>query len=182
VRQTVPKPLGVSLLADVLRRLVEEAVSVRDLRTILEALSSVATTEKDPLNLAEFVRGQLRRATTYRLTGGRPELPVYLLDATIEETIRHAVTRTAAGSFLTLAPAAGRDVIAAVRRALAEPVPQERTTQAPTTQVVLTQPDIRRFVRKLIEVELPEVVVVSFAELLPEISLKPVAKAHLGGA
>jgi len=182
VRQTVPKPLGVSLLADVLRRLVEEAVSVRDLRTILEALSSVATTEKDPLNLAEFVRGQLRRATTYRLTGGRPELPVYLLDATIEETIRHAVTRTAAGSFLTLAPAAGRDVIGAVRRALAEPVPEERASQVRATQVVLTQPDIRRFVRKLIEVDLPDVVVVSFAELLPEISLKPVAKAHLGGA
>src|SRR5262249_18519582 len=66
VRQTVPKPLGVSLLADVLRRLVEEGVSIRDLRAILEALSSVATAEKDPLNLTEFVRGQLRRATTYR--------------------------------------------------------------------------------------------------------------------
>jgi type III secretion protein V len=179
VRQTIPKPVSVSLLADVLRRLVEEGVSVRDLRAILEALSSVANTEKDPLNLAEFVRGQLRRATTYRLTSGRPELPVYLLESGIEEAIRHAVTRTAAGSFLTLAPAAGRDVIAAIRRALAQPLPQDRATQVRQGQVILTQPDIRRFVRKLIEVDLPEVAVVSFAELLPEISLRPVAKASL---
>jgi type III secretion protein V len=182
VRQTVPKPVAVSLLADVLRRLVEEGISVRDLRAILEALSSVATTEKDPLSLTEFVRGQLRRATTYRLTAGRPELPVYLLEPGIEEAIRHAITRTAAGSFLTLAPAAGRDVVAAVRRALAHPLPEDRASQALARKVILTQPDIRRFVRKLIEVELPDVAVVSFAELLPEISLRPVAKATLAGA
>jgi type III secretion protein V len=181
VRQTVPKPIGVSLLADVLRRLVEEGVSVRDLRAILEALSSVATAEKDPLNLTEFVRGQLRRATTYRLTAGRSELSVYLLDAAIEEAIRHAITRTAAGSFLTLAPAAGRDVVAAIRRALAQPLPQDRAGMQRAAQVILTQPDIRRFVRKLIEVDLPDVTVVSFAELLPEISLRPVAKASLVG-
>jgi type III secretion protein V len=182
VRQTVPKPVSVSLLSDVLRRLVEEGVNVRDLRAILEALSSVAATEKDPLNLTEFVRGQLRRATTYRLTAGRGELAVYLLDAAIEEAIRHAITRTAAGSFLTLAPAAGRDVVAAIRRALAHPLPQDRATTTRPTQVILTQPDVRRFVRKLIEVDLPEVTVVSFAELLPEISLRPVAKASLTSA
>jgi type III secretion protein V len=43
--------------------------------------------------------------------------------------------------------------------------------------VILTQPDIRRFVRKLLESELPDVWVVSFAELLPEVALKPVARA-----
>jgi type III secretion protein V len=172
VRQTVPKPVSVSLLADVLRRMAEEQVSIRDLRAILEALSTVAATEKDPLSLTEFVRGQLRRATTYRLTSGRSELPVLLLDPGIEEAIRHAITRTAAGSFLTLAPAAGRDVVTAIRRALAQ-------APSPAANVILTQPDIRRFVRKLIEVDLPETNVVSFAELLPEISLRPLAKATL---
>jgi type III secretion protein V len=193
VRQLVPKPLTLSLLADVLRRMVEERVSIRDLRAILEGLSLVAATEKDPLNLAEFARGQLRRATTYRLTGGRPELSVYLLDAPIEEAVRHAITRTASGSFLTLAPAAGRDVVAAVRRAVSEFPPPEPLLApgsspdavspgagpTPGRAVILTQPDIRRFVRKLIEVDMPEMTVVSFAELLPEISLRPLAKATL---
>ena len=179
VRQTIPKPVTLALLTDVLRRLVEERVSVRDLRTILEALSMVAATEKDPLNLAEFVRSQLRRATTYRLTGGRRDLSVCLLDASIEESIRHAITRTAAGSFLALAPAAGRDVVAAIRRAVSEG--QVASPAAGTASIILTQPDIRRFVRKLIEVELPETTVVSFAELLPEVALHPTAKATMKG-
>ena len=45
----------------------------------------------------------------------------------------------------------------------------------------LTQPDIRRFVRKLVESELPDATVVSFAELLPEVTLRPLARANLAG-
>ena len=175
VRNVVPKPVALSLLADILRRLVEEGVSVRDLRAILEALATVAATEKDPLNLAEFVRAQLRRAITFRLTRGSPQLGVVLLDPMIEDTVRRAVTRTPSGAFLTLPPAAARDVLASVRRAVAEARAQ---SDAP---VLLTQPDIRRFVRKLIDVEMPEVTVVSFAELLPEVALRPLARANLAG-
>ncbi len=171
VRNVVPKPVTLVLLTDVLRRLVEERISVRDLRGILEALSIVAASERDPLNLAEYLRAQLRRPITFRLTGGLGHLDVVLLDALLEDTVRRAITRTAAGAFLALAPAAARDVLSSVRRALGE-VPAGWSPR-----VILTQPDVRRFVRKLIEPELPDVWVVSFAELLPEVSLKPVARA-----
>jgi len=179
VRQVVPKPVTVTLLADVLRRLVEEGVSIRDLRAVLEALSQVANVDKDPLNLAEFVRAQLRRPITHRLTAGSRELAVVLLDPVIEDTVRSAVQRTAAGSFLTLAPAAGRDIVSAVKRAASEAGRSFDTDDS--APIVLTQPDIRRFVRKLLETDLPYVRVVSYAELLPEVSLKPLARATLSG-
>ncbi|HEU5074609.1 MAG TPA: FHIPEP family type III secretion protein, partial [Polyangiaceae bacterium] len=142
------------------------------LKLILEALAQVAATEKDPLNLTEFVRSQMRRAITHRLTGGQPELEVCLLDPQIEDTIRGAVSRTAAGSFLTLAPAAGRDIVEAVKQALGG----VRHGAAGHT-VLLTQPDIRRFVRKLVETDLPLVNVVSYADLLPELNLRPLGTA-----
>ena len=178
VRNVVPKPLNLTLLTDILRRLVEEGVSIRDLRAILEALASVATTEKDPLNLTELVRSHLRRALTFRLTRGANQLGVVLIDPIIEDTVRRAVTRTPAGAFLTLAPAAARDVVASLRRAAGEAVTQGPAGSSP---VFLTQPDIRRFVRKLVENELPDAVVVSFAELLPEVTLRPFARANLSG-
>jgi type III secretion protein V len=177
VRNVVPKPVSLTLLVDVLRRLVEERISVRDLRAILEALATVASFEKDPLNLTEFVRAQLRRPITFKLTRGAGHLGVHLLDPSIEDAIRRAVTRTPNGAFLTLAPAASRDVIEAVRRAVKEGA----THSEGAAPVVLTQPDIRRFVRKLLEAEMPDLTVVSFAELLPEVSLRPLAKAHLAG-
>ncbi|HEV8550816.1 MAG TPA: FHIPEP family type III secretion protein, partial [Polyangiaceae bacterium] len=151
----------------------EERHGVRDLKGILEALALVGHVEKDTLNLAEFVRSQQRRAVTHALTRGRAELPVVLLDAALEDTVRGAISRTAAGSFLALAPAAARDVVTAVQRALA-PLGENPPP-------VLTQPDIRRFVKKLLEVDLPDLRVVSYAELLPEIALKPAATARVTG-
>jgi type III secretion protein V len=170
----VPKPVSLTLLVDVLRRLVEERVSIRDLRAILEALATVATLEKDPLHLTEYVRAQLRRPITFRLTRGEGHLGVHLLDPAIEDTIRRAVTRTPNGAFLTLAPAASRDIIRAVVRATSIGAGQPDGG----ARVLLTQPDIRRFVRKLVESELPDLTVVSFAELLPEVALRPLGKAE----
>jgi type III secretion protein V len=173
VRQVVPKPITITVLADILRRLAEERVNIRDLRAILEALALVGNSERDALNLAEFVRSQLRRPLTHALTQGARELSVVLLDPQIEEAIRSAVSRTPAGSFLTLAPAAARDIVSAVRRAI--------PAGAEAAPVVLTQPDIRRFVRKLLELDLREARVVSYAELLPEVSIRPVGRATLAG-
>ncbi len=177
VRQVVPKPVSLDVLTEVLRRLLEEGVSIRDLKSILEALANTARTEKDPLQLAEAVRCHLRRTLTHELTAGKGELPVVLLDPPIEETIRSAISRTESGSFLTLAPAAARDVVRAVARAI-DPSPETTTPAGP---VLLTHPDIRRFVRKLLETDLPHVRVISFAELLPEVVLKPAGKASLIG-
>jgi type III secretion protein V len=173
VRQVVPKPITLIQLTDILRRLVEERVSIRDLRAILEALSLVGSAEKDPLTLAEFVRAQLRRPITHALTRGARDLPVLLLDSHIEEAVRGAITRTPAGAFLALAPAASRDVIAAVKRAISNHAGDQNPV------VLLTQADIRRFVRKLIEPELPDVRVVSYAELLPEVAVKPLGRATI---
>ena len=66
-----------------------------------------------------------------------------------------------------------------MRRARLGPGPRP-TNLTGQPAVILTQPDIRRFVRKLIEPEMPDVWVVSFAELLPEVALKPVARAVPG--
>ena len=173
VRQVVPKPVTLIQLTDILRRLVEERVSIRDLRAILEALSLVGAAEKDPLTLAEFVRAQLRRPITHSLTRGARELSVLLLDSHIEETVRGAITRTPAGSFLALAPVASRDILSAIRRAIASHAAET------SPLVLLTQPDIRRYVRKLVEPELPDVRIISFAELLPEVSINPLGRATI---
>lgn len=173
VRNVVPKPVSLQTFADVLRRLLEERISIRDLRSILEALSTIGPHEKDALQLAEYVRAAQKRLITHNVTHDGGAVEVVTLDNMIEDSIRRAVTRTTAGSFLSLPPAVGRDLLEAIRRALAEAPGGAKT--------ILTQPDIRRFVRKLIETDHPAVTVISFAELLPEVAIRETNRATLQG-
>jgi len=45
--------------------------------------------------------------------------------------------------------------------------------------VLLTAIDVRRFVRKLIEGEFPELAVVSYQEIVPEIRIQPLGRVQL---
>ena len=118
VREVVPKLISPVLLTDVLRRLVEEGISLRNLRDILGALAEWAPQERDPVALTEHVRVALRRAITYKYAGDAGVLAAYLLDPMIEDAIRDAIQKTATGSYLALEPQISRDIIGAVGRAI----------------------------------------------------------------
>ena len=118
MREVVPKLISPVLLTDILRRLVEEGISLRNLRDILGALADWAPHERDPVALTEHVRGALRRAITHQHAGDGGVLAAYLLDPMIEDAIRDAIQKTPTGSYLALEPQLSRDIVAAVGRAV----------------------------------------------------------------
>ena len=160
-------------LTEILRRLVQEQVSIKDLRTILESLSETAQTEKDTVVLTEYVRSALKRYISYKYSLGQTVLSVYLLDPEIEDMVRGAIKQTSAGSFLALDPDSVQLILHAMRNTIVAPVPG---AQPP---VLLTTLDVRRFVRKLIENEFPDLSVVSYQEIVPEIRLQPLGRIQL---
>lgn len=165
VRMVVPKPVTVQLLTDVLKRLVEEGVSIRNLREILHTLSVVAPGERDPVMLTEHVRAGLRRQLTYRYAGGAPTLDAFFLTPEIEAAVRESIQRTATGNYLAMDPDVSRDIVGAVKKH----VDGRRA-------VLITQSDVRRYVRRLVELDLPDVAVLSFQELSPEVTVQPIAR------
>jgi type III secretion protein V len=173
VREVVPKLISPVLLTDVLRRLVEEGISLRNLRDILGALAEWAPQERDPVALTEHVRVALRRAITYKHAGDSGVLAAYLLDPMIEDVIREGIQKNATGSYLALEPQISRDIITAVGRALGP--------EGANGAVLLTGVEIRRFVRRLVELEHPALAVLSFQELAPEAQIRPIARITVAG-
>ena len=160
-------------LTEIIRRLVQEQVSIKDLRTILEALSEWAQTEKDTVLLTEYVRSSLKRFISYKYSLGQSVLSVYLLDPEIENMIRGAIKQTSAGSYLALDPDSVQLILHALRQTI-HPTPAGG--QPP---VLLTGMDVRRFARKLIEGEFPDLPVVSYQEIVPEIRIQPLGRVQL---
>ncbi len=160
-------------LTEIFKRLVQEQISIKDLRTILEALSEWAQTEKDTVLLTEYVRSSLKRYVSYKYSQGQSVLSVYLLDPEIEDMVRGAIKQTSAGSYLALDP----DSVQLILHALRSTVVQTPVGGQPP--VMLTAIDVRRFVRKLIEGEFPDMAVVSFQEIVPEIRIQPLGRIQL---
>ena len=171
VRNVVPKPVPLALLADVLKRLAEESISIRPLREILEALAIFAPNERDPVALTELVRAQLRQQITHRFAQGG-QLPVYLLDPEIEDAVRDSVQHTASGSYLALPPDQAKDIITAVQNTMRDHVGNG-------AKLLLTQADVRRYLRRLIQVDVPDCQVLSYQELSPQASVQPLGRVGI---
>ncbi len=152
---------------------MQEQISIKDLRTILEALGDWAQTEKDTVMLTEYVRSSMRRYISYKYSQGQSILSVYIIDPEIEDMVRGAIKQTSAGSFLALDPDSVQMILHAVRTTV-KPAPPGG--QPP---VLITTGDARRFVRKLIESEFPDLPVISYQEISPEIRLQPLARIQL---
>jgi type III secretion protein V len=165
--------LPIQRISDIFQRLVQEQVSIRDLRTILQALIDWAPKEKDAVMLTEYVRGALKRQISYMYSKGQNMLPVILMEPTVEETVRKAIRQTSAGAFLSLDPQTSQRILNAVGDAAGK---YRHSTQKP---VLMVSMDIRRYVRRLIEPKFYELSVMAYQEVTPEISVQPVARIHL---
>lgn len=169
----VTRLIPLQKMTDIFKRLIQEQVSVKDLRTILEALGEWAQTEKDTVLLTEYVRSSLKRYISYKYSQGQSVLSVYILDPEIEDMVRGAIKQTSAGSYLALDPDSVQLILQSVRNTVSPPPPGG---QPP---VILTAIDVRRFVRKLIEMEFSDISVVSYQEVVPEIRIQPLGRIQI---
>jgi type III secretion protein V len=173
VEETIGKVITIHQFTDVLQRLVQEGISVRDTKSILDALSEWGRIEKDPVMLTEHIRAAMRRYISFRYALGSETLFVYLLDPEIEDVIRGAIRRTSTGSFLSLDPTIAHDILDAIRREIADQPP---TAQQP---VIVTDMELRRFVRKMVELEFQNLSVLSYQELTPELNIQPIGRISM---
>ncbi|MBN1962761.1 MAG: type III secretion system export apparatus subunit SctV [Deltaproteobacteria bacterium] len=173
VKEVVPKAVSPFQLTDIMRRLVEEEISIRDLRSILQALAEWGQVENDTVMLTEYVRNALKRYISHKYTRGGNTLVVYLLDPQVEEAVRSSIQHTQSGSYLALEPEITQEILTAVRNEVGNLPP---TAQNP---VILTTMEIRRYFRKLVELEFPHLAVLSYQELSPDMNIQPIARISL---
>lgn len=169
----VTRLLPIQRIADIFQRLVQEHISIRDLRTILQALIEWAPKEKDVVMLTEYVRGSLKRQISFMYSKGQNMLPVILMEPQVEETIRKAIRQTSAGAFLSLDPGSSQRILDAVERSAGR---FRNSTQKP---VLMVSMDIRRYVRRLIEPKFYELPVMAYQEVTPDITVQPVARIRI---
>ncbi len=175
VKELIPKVVTLLQLTEILQRLVQEDLSIRDLRSIFSTLAQWGEIERDTLILTEHVRAGMKRYITHKYAGAANSLAVYLLDPAIEDQIRGSIRRTEKGNYLALEPDLTQDIVEAVGKEIAShPFPP-----GARPPVILTTADIRRYFRKVIELEFPQLAVLSYQELSENLRIQPIARVAI---
>ena len=160
VKETL-RALPLARVAEILRRLVEEEVAIRNLRDILETLADTAQREKDVYALTELTRIGLKRQISHRYAPDG-HLRAVLLEPALEEMLRNAIRHNSGAQQLALDPLEMSRLMTRFRNVV----------QVFKPAAIVTAVDIRRHVRKLIEQDCFDVPVLSYHELLPSLQLE----------
>ncbi len=172
VKEIVPKVITVLQLSEIFQRLVQEDISIRDLKNIFATLAQWGEVERETVALTEHVRAGLKRYVTHKYAGQTGTLAVYLLDPEIEEMVRAAIRKTDKGNYLALEPEMTQEIVESVGREIAShPLPP-----GAKPPVVLTISEVRRYFRKIIELEFPQLAVLSYQELSENLRIQPIAR------
>ncbi len=169
VDEVVPNLLPMGDLVRVLRNLVREGISIRDLRTILESLAELSTQTKDAEQLTELVRERLAPHITSRLRGADGTVAALTLDPRLEEVLRKSLRDIASGAGGALDPELLKALTGNAERSVAKLGGQ-------SSACIVAPPDLRRYVRAIFERKLPGLIVASFREVDPAAQLRIVER------
>ena len=159
VDEVIPALLSIGEVQRVLQALLQERISIRDLPTILEALSNAARTSHDLDVLVEQTRRALARSITQQNLGPDGRVHALTIASTVEAALLSAVQRTEEGPMLIVAPA----VVETLLHSLAAEM--ESMASRGHQPMLLCSPQLRWPLRRLVERNFPNLVLLSYREI-----------------
>jgi len=168
VEEVVPDLLSIGEIQRVLQALLSEGVSIRDLGTIIEAIGDKARLTRDPALLAEYARQALGRTIVAPHIDMDQTLKAIALDPAVEQEVSEAITTTAEGEYLAMAPPRAQALLQALHAQSEEAVSRGRRP------VLLCSSRVRRHLRRLCSQAMPQLSVCAYNEITPGINVETI--------
>lgn len=176
VEELIPGLLPLGAVGKVLQNLLQEGVPIRDLLTILETLADWGNITKDTDALTEYVRQALARTITELYKGPAGRIFVLTLDHNVEKTLGEAIQYTDRGSFLPIDPNMAHRIVTSLTHNL------EGFSERNQQPIVLCSAQIRPHFKKLADRFIPDLVVLSYDEIVNNINVESIATVGLDHA
>jgi flagellar biosynthesis protein FlhA len=163
VEEATPKVLSLGETQRVLQNLLREKVPVRDLATILEAITDVGVVTHDVNALTEAARASLSRTISASLSNESDELSVLSLDPRLETQIAERLGLLGGANHQAIEPEFGKQLLEKIETACRAAVMSQ--------PIVLCSSMVRPHLRKLTERFLPELVIIAHGEVASNVKL-----------
>ncbi|OQY45233.1 MAG: hypothetical protein B6240_09150 [Desulfobacteraceae bacterium 4572_87] len=176
VEELIPGLLPLGAAGKVLQNLLQEGVPIRDLLTIMETLADWANITKDTDALTEYVRQALARTITELYKGPADRIFVLTLDHNVEKSLGEAIQYTDRGSFLPIDPNMAHRIVTSLTQNL------EGFSERNQQPIVLCSAQVRPHFKKLVDRFIPDLVVLSYDEIVNSVNVESIATVGLDHA
>ncbi|HTF91365.1 MAG TPA: flagellar biosynthesis protein FlhA [Planctomycetota bacterium] len=161
VEELVPARIGFGDVQAVLKNLLRDGVSIRNLPAILEAIADHCGKVKDPDQLSELVRQRLARSLCEQYADKSGTVHAVTLDPAIEARLASAVGGQPDPRAEPVGPAFLSRLVGRIGDQIAQ------STQGGKEVVLVVRSNVRRFLNELVRASLPKVSVLSYNEVVP---------------
>jgi len=161
VEELIPAMLSPGDIHKVLQNLLRERVSIRDLSHILETLADVAPKNKNTEVLTEYVRNGLSAQICTMFKDESGVIPVLTIDPNLEAKLESSLQETETGFRLALSPGDVGRIMEKVGTQI------EKVKAKSEIPIIICSPTIRSQLKRLTETNYPDLVVLSYNEIMP---------------
>ncbi len=173
VEDLVPGKLSLGVLTRVLQNLLQESVSIRDMRSIAESLSEAAGRTQDPEALTSMVRPKLGRMIVQGLVGEQDNtLSVMTLDPGLEQLLHNVLQQSPAGQPMVMEPGLAERLFGALRNGARAVEEQGHAA------VLVVSPTIRPWLSKAVRYRVNDLTLLSYSEIPDDQNVKVIHTVH----
>ena len=174
IEDVVPAKLSLGVVTKVLQTLLEEGVSIRDMRSIMEALSDACSKTQDPAELTGLVRPRIGRMIIQTLLENQETLPVMTLDPALEQML-HNVLQQHRGDLanVVLEPGLAEGLFRALRNST------KNVEEAGNNAVLVVSPVLRPWLSRAARHRVEGLTVLSYAEIPDDQSVKVIETVEI---
>ena len=162
----MPSKLSLGVLTRTLQGLLNDSVSIRDMRTIVETLSEVSGRTQEPEQLTALLRPRLGRMIVQNLLDEKETLSVMTLDPGLEQLLHNVLQQQSQNQNVVMEPGLAERLFAALRQGSKE------VEELGNAAVLVVSPAIRPWLAKAVRHRVSEMVVLSYAEIPDDQSIQ----------
>jgi len=162
----IPAKLPLGALTRTLQGLLNDGVSIRDMRTIVETLSEVSARTQDPDQLTAMVRPRLGRMIVQGLIDEKDTLSVMTLDPGLEQLLHNVLQQHDSGQGVVMEPGLAERLFSALREG------SRAVEGSGHNPVLVVSPAVRPWLAKSVRNRVNGLVVLSYSEIPDDQSVK----------
>ena len=173
VEDLVPNKLSVSTIMQVLKNLLQEGITLRDYRSIIDNLLAESMRTKDPSELTALIRPHLGRMIVQDIVNVNEELPIITLEQSLEQLLNNSIPDNSTSKDVLLEPK--------LIESLTDSIMREKLSaeESGFPAVLVVSPKIRPWLSKILRQRVGNLSVLAYTEVPEDQEIRVIGRVEI---